>query len=66
VSQTINQDARLKGVPRIALSADALPDQVRRAMDHGFADYLTKPVDVRALLASIERHLNQADLRQNG
>jgi CheY-like chemotaxis protein len=59
LSEQLNQDPRFKSIPRLALSADALPEHIQRAMDHGFADYLTKPVDVRALLASIQRHLGQ-------
>lgn len=33
----------------VALSADALPDQVQRARDAGFDDYWTKPVDFALL-----------------
>lgn len=47
----------LAGVPRIALSADALPEHVRFACEQGFDDYLTKPVDLAALLACLDRHL---------
>jgi CheY-like chemotaxis protein len=46
-------------VPAIAVSADAMPDDLREAREAGFADYWTKPLDVtriaptlRALLAA--------------
>jgi PAS domain S-box-containing protein len=34
----------------VALSADALPEQINAALVAGFADYLTKPIDFRELL----------------
>lgn len=60
VSNALRADPRLRDVPRIALSADASPRQVQRAREQGFADYLTKPVDVAALTACLERHLPPA------
>ncbi|WP_290869343.1 ATP-binding protein [Aquabacterium sp.] len=38
------------GIPRVALSADVMPDQIKEARQRGFADYLTKPLDVARLL----------------
>jgi CheY-like chemotaxis protein len=34
----------------VALSADALPEQIGAALAAGFAGYLTKPIDFRKLL----------------
>ncbi|WP_169788047.1 CHASE domain-containing protein [Caldimonas brevitalea] len=42
-------------VPCIGLSSDALPSQVRAARDAGFAEYLTKPVQLQDLLRVIDR-----------
>jgi CheY-like chemotaxis protein/anti-sigma regulatory factor (Ser/Thr protein kinase) len=44
-------------LPLIALSANAMPDEVGRARQAGFDVYLTKPMDVVRLLAEIERML---------
>lgn len=44
-------------LPLIALSANAMPDEVGRARLAGFDVYLTKPMDVVRLLAEIERLL---------
>lgn len=44
-------------IPVVAISADALPDSVARGLAAGFADYLTKPVQMEALHAVVLRHL---------
>ncbi len=43
-------------VPLVALSADALPEQISAALEQGFEGYLTKPVNFRELLKVIDRH----------
>jgi len=57
VAQALQDDVRLQHTPRIALSADALPDQIRKAREHGFAAYLTKPMQIAELLSCIDEHL---------
>lgn len=57
VSDALREDPRLRHVPRIALSANALPEQIQRAREHGFAEYLTKPLNVGRFLASLAQHL---------
>lgn len=58
---------RLRADPRhaqcrfIALSANAMPDDVKAARDAGFDDYWTKPIDVRRFLASIDALVLQAE-----
>jgi CheY-like chemotaxis protein len=41
-------------VPCIALSANAMPDDIARALQAGFAAYWTKPLDVAIFLASLD------------
>ncbi len=43
--------------PIIALSAHALPDDRARALDAGCSDYVTKPIDIPALLTLIGERL---------
>jgi CheY-like chemotaxis protein len=38
----------------IALSANAMPDDVRQAMQAGFHDYWTKPIDMNLFLARMD------------
>jgi len=48
------------GLPVIAVSADALPEQVARGQAAGFASYLTKPIDLSALEGAISKALEVA------
>jgi CheY-like chemotaxis protein len=41
-------------IPCIALSANAMPQHISRALDAGFAAYWTKPLDIDAFLASLD------------
>lgn len=45
--------------PCIALSADAMPDQIDRARASGFDDYWTKPIDVVQVLTQLHRWLGE-------
>ena len=47
----------LRWVPVIAVSANAMPDDLEDARRAGFADYLTKPVDMHRLWSVIDQAL---------
>ena len=55
VFRRLAADARTRNIPCIALSANALPDDIEAARAAGMADYWTKPLDFRAFAASLER-----------
>ncbi len=44
--------------PVIAISANAMPKDIEKGMDAGFASYITKPVDIKLLMNSVYHHLN--------
>jgi PAS domain S-box-containing protein len=52
---------RLRAAPEtaaidcIALSANAMPEDIERALKAGFADYWTKPIDFSAFLAALQQ-----------
>lgn len=53
----LQADARIARVPVIAMSAHSLQEDVERGLRAGFADYVTKPIDLRRLLAVLDRLL---------
>ncbi|MCH8178897.1 MAG: response regulator [Proteobacteria bacterium] len=55
LASRLDRDVRTEGIPRVALSADAMSATIREAQARGFLDYITKPVDVRFLLAALDR-----------
>jgi len=44
----------------VAVSADAMPADIERALDAGFAAYWTKPLNVSRLLVDLNELLCQA------
>ena len=47
-----------KSIPVIAVSANAMKHTVKSALDTGFKDYITKPVDLNLLVETIQKNLN--------
>ncbi len=41
-------------IPCIALSANAMPEDIERALNAGVSDYWTKPLDFKAFMASLD------------
>ena len=50
-------EAGPRALPLLALSANAMPADIRRATEAGFDAYLTKPVDIPTLLQQLDRLL---------
>jgi len=57
LADLLDQDEATRSVPKVALSADAMPDRVHAARSKGFNAYLTKPLDVAALLQCLDEQL---------
>ena len=55
VSDALRQHAQTAHIPRVALSADVMPDQVNLAKSRGFLEYLNKPLQVAQLLKVLDR-----------
>lgn len=60
VLRALRADGRTSHIPIIALSADALPEQVDFAKASGFDDYWTKPIDVRQIRDGLMKRLQGA------
>ncbi len=57
VLRRLRDDDRTRAIPVVAVSANAMPDDVARGMAAGFDDYLTKPIDQPLLMATLQRLL---------
>jgi signal transduction histidine kinase/ActR/RegA family two-component response regulator len=55
----LRADATMKTIPVVILSADATAGRITRLLQHGARAYLTKPLDVRQLLAVIDDTLRK-------
>jgi CheY-like chemotaxis protein len=58
VLDVLHADARLKDIPVVAVTANAMPRDISHGKTAGFADYLTKPLDVGRFHGVIDRLLN--------
>lgn len=53
VKRRLELEPAMQGVPIMALSANAMPGDIRRGLDAGFIEYLTKPFDMNRLMDTI-------------
>ncbi len=51
----LKSDPKFNNTHMVALSADAMPNQIEKAMNSGFDHYLTKPINANQIIAAIER-----------
>ncbi|MCL5424237.1 MAG: GAF domain-containing protein [Gammaproteobacteria bacterium] len=56
----MQQDPRLKHINVVALSANAMERDLRYSLAAGFADYLTKPIDIDTLSKTLNQYLRPA------
>ncbi len=54
----LKADNHLKDIPVIAITANAMPKDIKQGLEAGFVDYLTKPLDVRKFIEVLDQHLN--------
>ena len=45
----------LRDVPAFMCSADAMPEDIQRALDAGFLGYWTKPIEVKKVIAEVDQ-----------
>ncbi len=53
---------KTKEIPVIALSANALKQDISKALDAGFDSYIVKPLKVGNFLNTIEAYINQKEM----
>jgi len=57
VLKRLRQQESTQNIPVIAVSANAMKKDIERGLAAGFNDYITKPIDINALLHSVDRIL---------
>ena len=50
------------GIPVVIVSADATKSRIARLLDGGAKQYVTKPIDIVALMATIDEELAVASV----
>lgn len=58
LAKALHGDPVTAGIRLVALSADALPEQIEAALALGFEDYITKPINFRKLLNVLDGRPN--------
>ncbi|NML16514.1 PAS domain S-box protein [Azohydromonas caseinilytica] len=58
VLEQLRADPQTRHLRCIALSADAMPENIQRALAAGFADFWTKPIDVSQFLQRLDELLH--------
>ena len=56
-TRVIKADEQTRGIPVIALTADAMPGDREKAIEAGCNEYESKPIDFRKLLDKMEQFL---------
>jgi PAS domain S-box-containing protein len=59
LAQELRRRPGTAGIRLVALSADALPEQINAALAAGFEAYLTKPIEFRKLLKTLDWRPNR-------
>ena len=53
-----------RAIPVIALSANAVPQDIKKSLKAGFDEYLTKPINLDQVLAAIKKGLAKKGPRE--
>jgi CheY-like chemotaxis protein len=60
--KALRADPTTARIPIIALSANAVPRDIEKALEAGFSDYLTKPINVARFMTVLDQALASARL----
>jgi CheY-like chemotaxis protein len=57
VLNKLKSNSRIKNIPVVAVSADAMDSTIKTALSHGCIDYITKPINFQTLRKCIDKAL---------
>jgi len=63
--QILRADPLTAHIPIIAISANAVPSDIEKALDAGFFDYLTKPIKVNLFMDALDAALKVSQTRKS-
>jgi CheY-like chemotaxis protein len=55
--QILKSDPKTAHIPVVALSANAMPRDIEKGLDAGFARYLTKPIKINEFMDTLDAML---------
>jgi len=61
VKSILSKEPTLKDIPIIAVSANAMPDEIQQTIECGFNHFISKPIDMPSFIATIEQVLTSID-----
>jgi CheY-like chemotaxis protein len=59
--EILREDPVTARIPVLAISANAMPHDIKKGLDAGFFRYITKPIDVNELMAALDMALEYAE-----
>jgi two-component system, cell cycle response regulator DivK len=59
VLRRLREFSEMRGVPIVAMTAQALPDEVERFMAAGCDGYIQKPISIESFRAEVRRHMDR-------
>ena len=61
--EDFKSDENLRSIPVIAVTAKAMPSDISKGKEAGFNDYLTKPLDLKKLIETINHNLEKQNIK---
>ena len=61
VLKQLRQHESTRNIPVFAISANAMPKDIEKGLAAGFNDYITKPIDINALIKSVSNGLKNIE-----
>ena len=57
--ECLRADPQTQKIPVVAVSASAMPDDQQRIIASGFDAYITKPINVKSFIGTVERFIGK-------